>query len=113
MIKFNEDYFTLLEPDAPSEEVYYWDDVVRVAYYVRHDSVFYRSADARQVYIIVEHKCGQYLQIPPGSPDWGLFDDNFGKYLHVKSRDRGKLLENPPLERLIDIYVRSAGAGER
>lgn len=113
MIKFNEDYFTLLEQDAPSEEVYYWDDVVRVAYYVRHDGVFYRSADARQVYIIVEHECGQYLQIPPGTQDWDLFDGNFGKYLPVKVRDRGKLLENPPLERLIDIYVRPGGTGRR
>lgn len=113
MIKFNEDYFTVQSPDAPSEELYYWDDVIRVAYYVRYDSVFYRSADARQVYIIVEHECGEYLQIPPGNRDWNLFDDNFGKYLPVKVRDRGKLLENPPLERLIDIYVRASGAGER
>ena len=31
MFKFNDDYFTRIVPQTLSEELYYWEDVVRVA----------------------------------------------------------------------------------
>ena len=34
MFKFNDDYFTRIVPQTLSEELYYWEDVVRVAYYI-------------------------------------------------------------------------------
>ena len=37
MLKFNDDYFTLVVPQTDTEELYYWEDVLRVAYYVHAD----------------------------------------------------------------------------
>lgn len=106
MLKFNDDYFTLETKDSPSDELYYWADVIRVAYYVHQDSQYYRSESSKQVYIIIEHECGDYLRIPKGSSDWDVFEQNMDKYLTIKIKERASLLKNPPLERLIDIYVR-------
>ncbi|MDD4819756.1 MAG: hypothetical protein PHD21_02855 [Flavobacteriales bacterium] len=106
MLKFNDDYFTLETKDAPSSELYYWADVIRVAYYVHRDPQYYRSSSSDEVYLIIEHECGEYLRIPKGSADWDVFEQNIDKYLTVKQKERASLLKNPPLECLIDIYVR-------
>lgn len=105
MLKFNDDYFTLIVPDTFCEELYYWEDVLRVAYYV-HAQWGYDNRRYQQTYLVVQHVCGEYLKIPQASEDWKLFEDNMDKYLAVKVKDRRKLLENPPLDSLIDIYVR-------
>lgn len=105
MLKFNDDYFTLEILETFSEELYYWEDVLRVAYYV-HGEWGYDNRRRERVYLIVQHTCGEYLKIPRDSEDWNLFEENMDRYLPVKSKERDKLLKNPPLEELIDIYVR-------
>lgn len=105
MLKFNDDYFTLEILETFSEELYYWEDVLRVAYYV-HVEWGYDNRCREHVYLIVQHICGKYLQIPRDSEDWDLFEENMDKYLPIKCKERDKLLENPPLEEPIDIYVR-------
>ena len=108
MFKFNDDYLTRIVPQTLSEELYYWEDVVRVAYYI-HVQWGYDNRQHRQTYLVVQHACGEYLKISKESEDWKPFEDNMDKYLsiQVKVKDRKKLLENnPPLESLIDLYVK-------
>ena len=105
MLKFNEDYFTLVVPRTDAEELYYWEDVLRVAYYV-HADWGYDNRRHLHTYLVVQHACGQYLKIDRASDDWRLFEDNIDRYLPQAVHERGKLLENPPLDSLIDIYVK-------
>ena len=53
MITFNDDYFTIKEEGGLSDELYYWSDVSRVAYYVHRKSGYYGSSNGREVYIII------------------------------------------------------------
>ena len=105
MLRFNVDYFAIEFQDISSEELYYWEDVIRVGYYV-HREWGYDGRPKDSVYLIVQHECGEYLKIPSTSDDWDLFDRNMDKYLPVKHKDRKKLLKNPPVDSLIDLYVR-------
>ena len=106
MITFNDDYFSIKEEDGLSDQLYYWSDVARVAYYVHRKSGYYGSSSGREVYIIIEHDCGDYLRIPCTSIDASIFEESVDKYLSQVVEDRKKLLKDAPEEKLIDFYVR-------
>lgn len=76
-----------------------------MAYYV-HADWGYDNRRHLHTYLVVQHACGQYLKIDRASEDWSLFEDNIDRYLPQAVHERAKLLENPPLDSLIDIYVK-------
>lgn len=106
MLRFNDDYFSWETAEHLSDEIYYWADVIRVAYYIHRERGFYSHGAEKQVYIIIEHECGDYLRIPYGSTDGDNFEQNMGLYLPMGKHDRKKLLKDAPEEKLIDLYVR-------
>lgn len=106
MITFDDDYFTIKEDDDHLDELYYWSDVARVAYYVHREYGYYGSSAGRDVYIVIEHDCGDYIRIPYDSKDGEMFDSNVEKYLAIEVKDHKSLLKDAIEEKLIDFYVR-------